>query len=86
MEGGQENGPQKRGEPPQEEVEVETGGGEDGVDAVAVLALEVVAVHAMVGLEVADHRLDGGAAFISRLIAAVVRRTWPLIQTRKRLG
>jgi hypothetical protein len=43
-------------------VEVEAGGGEDRVDAVAFLALEVVAVHSMVGLEVADHRLDGGAA------------------------
>ena len=52
----------ERRQPPQEEVEVEVGGGEDGVDAVAVLALEVVAVHSMVGLEVADHRLDGGAA------------------------
>jgi hypothetical protein len=38
------------------------GGGEDGVDAVAVLALEVVAVHPMAGLEVADHRLDRAAA------------------------
>jgi hypothetical protein len=40
--------------------------GEDGVDAVAVLALQVIAVHSMVGLEVADHRLDGGAALHSR--------------------
>jgi hypothetical protein len=40
--------------------------GEDGVDAVAVLALEVIAAHSMVGLEVADHRLDGGAALHSR--------------------
>ena len=51
----QQEGAQERRQPPQEEVEVEAGGGEDGVDAVAVLGLEVVAVHAMVGLEVADH-------------------------------
>ena len=40
--------------------------GEDGVDAVAVLAREVVAVHSMVDLGVADHRLDGGAPLHSR--------------------
>jgi hypothetical protein len=57
LEGGRENGAQQR-----RQVEVETNGGEDGVDAVAVLALEVVALHSMVGLEVTDHRLDGGAA------------------------
>ncbi len=30
-------------------------------DAVAVVALEVIAAHAVLCLEVADHRLDGGA-------------------------
>lgn len=30
-------------------------------DAVAVAALEVIAAHAVLCLEVADHRLDGGA-------------------------
>lgn len=43
-------------------MEVPTGGCEDGVDSVAVAALEVVAVHAVLGLEVVDDRLDGGAA------------------------
>jgi hypothetical protein len=62
LEGGRENGAQERRQPPQEEAEVETGGGEDGVDTVAVLAFEVVAVHSMIGLDVTDHRLDGGAA------------------------
>ncbi len=38
-------------------------GGEDGVDAVAVTALEIVAVQAVVGLDVADDRLDRGASF-----------------------
>ena len=36
-------------------------GGEDSVDAVAVAALEMVAVHAVIVLEVADHGFDGGA-------------------------
>ncbi len=44
-------------------MEVVAGGGEDGVAAVAVATLEVIAAHAVLGLEVADHRLDGGAAF-----------------------
>ena len=38
-----------------------TGGGEYGVGVVAVSALEEVAVHVTVGLEMADDRLDGRA-------------------------
>jgi len=49
-------------EPAQQQVEVEAGGGEDGVDAVAIAALEIIAAHAVLGLEMADHRLDRGAA------------------------
>jgi hypothetical protein len=44
-----------------EQAEVEARGGEHGVDAVAVAALERVAAHPVVVLEMADHRLDGGA-------------------------
>jgi hypothetical protein len=55
-------GPQKPFEPAQQQVEVEAGGGKDGVDSVAGAALEVVAAHAVFGLEVTDHRLDRGAA------------------------
>ena len=43
-----------------EQAEVVAGGGENGVDAVAVAALEMVATHSVVVLEMADHRLDGG--------------------------
>src|SRR5215831_12277737 len=53
---------QKCLEPAEEEAEVVASSGEDGVAAVAVGALEVIAAHAVLGLEVADHRLDGGAA------------------------
>ncbi len=49
-------------EPAAEQAEVVAGGGEHGVDAVAVAALEMVTAHPVVVLEMADHRLDGGAA------------------------
>jgi hypothetical protein len=41
-------------------VEVESGGGEDSITAVAVLPLEVIAAHPVLGLDVADDRLDCG--------------------------
>src|SRR5258707_15208358 len=49
-------------EPAQEEAEVVAGGGEDGVDAVAVATLEMAAAHAVLGLEMTDDRLDRGSA------------------------
>jgi len=57
-----DQGTPKRCEPAQEQAEVVAGGGEDGVAAVAVAALEIVPVHAVLGLDVADDGLDGGAA------------------------
>ena len=59
---GQEIGAQKDGEPSEEKAEVESGGGEDGVDAIAVLAREIVAAHPVLGLDVTDDRLDRGAS------------------------
>jgi hypothetical protein len=44
-----------------EQPEVVAGGGEHGVDAVAVASLEMVAARPVVVLEMADYRLDGGA-------------------------
>ena len=44
-----------------EQAEVVTGCSEHGVGAVAVAALEMVATHSVVVLEMADHRFDGGA-------------------------
>lgn len=41
--------------------EVVSGGGEDGVDAVALSALEVVSVHSVLLFEVAYDGLDGGS-------------------------
>jgi len=70
----QEEGAQeRRRRPAQEEVEVEAGGGEDGVEPVAVLAVEVVAVHAMVSGAITGS--TAGRRFISGLMAAVAGRT-----------
>ena len=55
---GPDDGTQEFCEPPQEQAEVEAGRGEDGVDAVADAAFEIVAVHAVLGLDVADDGLD----------------------------
>lgn len=52
---------QERLEPSQEEAEVEADGGEDRVGAVAVATSEMIAAHTVLGLQVADDGLDGGA-------------------------
>jgi len=64
----------KAPQPAQGQAEVVASGGEHGVDAVAISALEMVAAHPMVVLEMADHGLDGGAASRGGL-ALVTRRT-----------
>jgi hypothetical protein len=58
-----EGGAQKRRQPAQQEGEIIAGGGEHGVGAIAVKALEVIAVQSVLGLQMADDRLDCGAAF-----------------------
>src|SRR5215472_1646905 len=55
-------GTQKLCQPAEQQAEVVAGGGKDGVDAVALGSLEQVAAHAVLGLEMADNRLDGSAA------------------------
>ena len=42
---------------------VAPGGGEHGIDAVAVAAFQVIVAHAVLGLVVAEDRLDRGTAF-----------------------
>lgn len=54
--------PQQEAEPPNEAAEVVADGGEDGVGGVTVAVPEIVPAHAMLGLEMADDRLDGGAS------------------------
>ena len=42
-------------------ISTEAGGGEHGVDAVAISAFEIIATHPMIVIEMADHGFDGGA-------------------------
>jgi len=53
---------QKKPDPFEDEAEVVTGGGEDGVDSVALGMGEAIAVHAVVIFEMPDDRVDGRAA------------------------
>ena len=62
-----DEGTQKRGEPAGRQGEGVAGGwrGEPLIRS-GSRALEVIAIHAMLGLDVADDRLDGGAALHPR--------------------
>ena len=53
---------QEKPQPVEEEAEVVAGGSKDGVDGVAAAEGEIVAIHAVLVLDVADDRLDGGPA------------------------
>src|SRR6516164_1765862 len=53
-----------------------SGRGEDGVGTVALASFEVIAIHAVVGLEVTDHWLNRSAALHLAAVAPVTRRTW----------
>lgn len=53
---------QQEPQPFEEASEVVAGGGEHGVSAVAVAAFEIIAIHAVLGLDVADDGFDGGAS------------------------
>ncbi len=46
----------------QRQAEVVSGDGENGVNAVPISALEIIATHPMVVLEMADHGQDGSSA------------------------
>jgi hypothetical protein len=84
-----DQGAQKCGEPPHEEVEVEADGSEDGIDAVSFPSLELVAVHSVFGLEMTDSGFDRGTPFHVAFDGgggSVVRQTWPVIQTRYLFG
>ena len=51
---------QQEPQPPDQEAEVVADGGEYGVDGVAGAVSEMIAAHAVLGLEMADDGLDGG--------------------------
>jgi hypothetical protein len=65
----------------EDEAEVVTGGGEDGVGGIAGAALEMAAAEVTVGLHVADHGFDGGSAsdMSSRLMTPklAAASVWP---------
>jgi hypothetical protein len=58
-----DEGTQKPPQPAQQQRKVVASGDEHGISAGAVAALEVIAVHPVLGLHVPDDRLDRGAAF-----------------------
>lgn len=70
----------KKPQPPEQEAEVVAGGGEDGIDGIALAVPEIVPAHAVLGLHVTDDRLDDRRR-ISRLILGVTRRLWPAMKT-----
>ena len=45
------------GHPTQQETEVVTGGGQDGIEAIAFGTFEVIAAHVVLSLEIADNTL-----------------------------
>lgn len=53
----------KKHEPAEQQAEVVSDGGEDGIDGVAAGMGEVIAVHSVVGFEMADDGFDGGSSF-----------------------
>lgn len=57
-----DRGAQKPLEPAQKQTEVVAGGGEHGVYAIAAASFEVIAAQQMLGLDVANDRLDRSAA------------------------
>ena len=71
-----EDSEQQELEPADEASEAVSDGGQDGVGGVAVAVPEIVAGHSMLGLEMADDRLDGGAP---AQLAFDLRRHPPLL-------
>jgi hypothetical protein len=56
----QESGQQEL-QPSKQEMEVITGRGEHGVNGIASTVRQMIAAHAVLGLEMTDHGFDGGA-------------------------
>ena len=57
-----QNQTQQKPQPCQQAAEIAAGGGEHGVDGVAVRSLEIISVHAVVGFRVTDDRFDRRAS------------------------
>ncbi|MGY4333571.1 hypothetical protein ACVWWG_007988 [Bradyrhizobium sp. LB7.2] len=72
---------QQQAEPADEATEVVASGGEDGVGGVVAAEPEIIAAHAVLGLEMADDGFDGGLRRSSRLMLGVTPRFWPEMKT-----
>jgi hypothetical protein len=59
---GEQDQAQQNPQPGEDEAEVVADGGEHGVGGVAFAAFEIAATEVTFGLQVADHRFDGGPA------------------------
>ncbi len=81
-----DQGAQKRFEQYEKQAKAVTGGGEDGVGAVAVAAPEIIAVHTGPALMWPITASTAARRLILRRINLVVRRTWPEIQTLNLFG
>src|SRR5215211_6165521 len=58
----QDQGTQKRRQPPQQEGEVVADGRQDGIDAVTLTTFQMIAPHVVLGFHMPDHRLDRRAS------------------------
>jgi len=72
---------QQKAEPADQAAEVVAGGGENGVGSVAPTVREIVAAHAVLGFEMADHGSTADLRRSSRLILGVTPRFWPEMKT-----
>jgi hypothetical protein len=76
---------QQEPEPADHAAKVVVGRGEDGVGGVAATEPEVVAIHAVLGFEMADNGFDGGPAAQFALDVGRHPRFWPKMKTLKGL-
>lgn len=72
---------QQKAEPTDEAAEVVAGGGEDGVGRVPLAEPEIIASHAVRGLEMADDGFDGGPAAQFALDLGRHSCIWPEMKT-----
>lgn len=72
---------QQKAELADEAAEVVASSGEDGVGSVPLGEPEIIAVHAVLGLELADTGSTAALRRSSRLILGVTSRFWPKMNT-----
>src|SRR5215210_6248207 len=73
----QDQGTQKRRQPPQQEGEVVADGRQDGIDAVTLTTFQMIAPHVVLGFHMPDHRLDRRASLHLALEGCRGNSVWP---------